>query len=81
MRSRAVFGRFSSLVGALGIVLVGRFDRRRPVSPPRWKFKSGETLNYVLERSVDGQMKLAGNPIGIKMGMTFDTTWKCTGVE
>jgi hypothetical protein len=48
---------------------------------PRWKFKQGESLNYVLERVADGQMKLAGNPIGIKMGMTFDTTWKCTGVE
>jgi hypothetical protein len=47
---------------------------------PRWKFKQGETLNYVLERNADGQMKLAGNPIGLKMGMVFDTTWKCTAV-
>jgi hypothetical protein len=68
------------MVAGLAIVLAG-VSMAQADSPPRWKFKSGETLNYVLERNVDGQMKLAGNPIGIKMGMTFDTTWKCTGVS
>ncbi len=80
MHSRDVIARFRGLVAALAIVLVG-VSLAQADTPPRWKFKTGETLNYVLERNVDGQMKLAGNPIGIKMGMTFDTTWKCTGVQ
>ncbi|MEX2115084.1 MAG: DUF6263 family protein [Pirellulales bacterium] len=79
MRTRFVIARSRGLVAALAVVLIGATAAAADAAP-RWKFKPGESLNYVLERNADGQMKLAGNPIGIKMGMTFDTTWKCTAV-
>ncbi len=80
MRTCFVIARSRGLVAALAVILVGATAAAAD-SAPRWKFKPGETLNYVLERNADGKMKLAGNPIGIKMGMKFDTTWKCTGVS
>jgi hypothetical protein len=46
----------------------------------RWKFKPDQTLNYVLERGVDGKIVLSGAEIAFKMGMTFDTSWKATKV-
>ena len=80
MRSRATIARCWSLIAVLVLVAVG-VSSAQAASPPRWKFAPGKSLNYVLERSVDGKMALAGNEFGIKMGMTFDTTWKCTGVN
>src|SRR5262249_4883204 len=49
-------------------------------SPLRWKFKQGETLNYVLERGVEGKMNLTGSEIAFKMGMAFDISWTATSV-
>jgi hypothetical protein len=46
----------------------------------RWKFKPDETLNYVLERGVEGKIVLSGAEIAFTMGMTFDTTWKTASV-
>jgi len=46
----------------------------------KWKFKSGENLEYVLSRAVDGAINLSGSDIAFKLGMTFDTTWKPTAV-
>jgi hypothetical protein len=44
-------------------------------SPPRWKFKEGDSLNYVVERSAEGKVNLTGAEFAFKMGMAFDTTW------
>lgn len=79
MRSHVVVARRWKLIAVVGMMLVAGSVARAD-TPPRWKFKPGESLNYVLERAVDGKLSLAGNELGIKMGMTFDTTWKCTGV-
>lgn len=49
-------------------------------SPLRWKFKEAETLNYVLERAVDGKITLSGADIEFKLKMIFDTTWKVKSV-
>ncbi|MGD9723927.1 MAG: DUF6263 family protein [Pirellulales bacterium] len=80
MRSRAFFARPQAWA-----VLFALVSWAAPAvaadAPPRWKFKEGETLNYVLERNADGKMSLAGNEFGIQMGMAFDTTWKCKSVN
>ncbi len=80
MRSRAIVARRWKLIAVVGMVLAG-CSVARADAPPRWKFAPGETLHYVLDRAVDGTMSMAGNEFGIKMRMTFDTTWKCTGVN
>ena len=49
-------------------------------APVRWKFKEGETLNYVLERGVEGKLNLTGSEIVFKMGMAFDVAWKAKSV-
>jgi len=46
----------------------------------RWKFKAGETLNYVMDRQTEIKMDLSGSLIEIKSGMVFDTTWKVKSV-
>ena len=46
----------------------------------RWKFQEGETLEYILHRGVEGAINLSGSDITFTLGMTFDTTWKATGV-
>jgi Family of unknown function (DUF6263) len=46
----------------------------------RWKFKQGETLDYVLQRGVDGQLTLSGAEIKFTMNMIFDTSWKPVSV-
>jgi hypothetical protein len=80
MRSRIVSSCWISVLTAAAIVQFGVASARAD-GAPRWKFKPGETLHYVLERAADGKMSLAGNEFGIQMGMTFDTTWKCAGVN
>jgi hypothetical protein len=42
---------------------------------PRWKFKEGQNLHYVMERGVEGKVALSGAEFEFKMTMTFDTTW------
>lgn len=42
----------------------------------RWKFKEGESLDYILQRGVEGQLTLSGAEIKFTMNMIFDTTWK-----
>jgi hypothetical protein len=68
------------LVAATAIVLAS-LPLARAETPARWKFKPGETLNYVIERNADGKMSLTGSEFTIKMGMAFDTSWKCASVE
>ena len=46
----------------------------------RWKFKAGETLNYVMDRETEMKIDLSGSLIEIKSGMIFDTTWKVKSV-
>ncbi|MEX0675938.1 MAG: DUF6263 family protein [Pirellulales bacterium] len=46
----------------------------------RWKFKQGETLNYVLERGIEGKLTLSGAEIQFTMQMIFDTSWKPAAV-
>lgn len=46
----------------------------------RWKFKQGETLDYVLQRGVEGQLSLSGAEIRFTMNMIFDTSWKPVSV-
>ena len=46
----------------------------------RWKFKEGQTLNYVMERGVDGKVSLSGAEFEFKMTMIFDTTWQVKSV-
>ncbi|HTM53543.1 MAG TPA: DUF6263 family protein [Pirellulales bacterium] len=46
----------------------------------RWKFKPGEKLQYVIERSAEGKVNLTGAEFAFKMGMTFDTTWNVKAV-
>ncbi len=46
----------------------------------RWKFKTDESLNYVLSRAVAGNITLSGSEIAFNLQMIFDTTWKPTAV-
>jgi len=46
----------------------------------RWKFKTGDTLNYVMDRETEMKMDLSGSLIEIKTGMVFDTSWKVKSV-
>lgn len=80
MRRISVVARLGSCVVAVAAV-VASATAVAADAPVRWKFKPGETLNYVLERGADGKMKLSGSELGIKMGMVFDTTWKVATVE
>ena len=52
----------------------------RAAEPLRWKFKSGEQLNYILARQMEGKLNLSGADITFKVDMTFDTTWKVKSV-
>jgi hypothetical protein len=49
-------------------------------APVRWKFKEGQSLNYVLERGAEGKVNLTGAEFAFKMGMAFDTTWQIKSV-
>ncbi len=53
---------------------------RAAETPLRWKFKAGETLNYVLDRAVEGKLNLSGADLEFKVNMTFDSTWKVKSV-
>jgi hypothetical protein len=68
----------SIALAALALVVV---STARADSPPRWKFKTGESLNYVLERAAEGKVTMMGAAFEFKMGMAFDTTWQVKGVE
>ncbi len=46
----------------------------------RWKLKSGEQLNYIMDRQIDGKLNLSGAEIEFKAQMIFDTTWKVKSV-
>lgn len=46
----------------------------------RWKFKVGESLEYVLSRGVEGKINLSGSEIAFNLQLVFDTTWKPTAV-
>ncbi len=46
----------------------------------KWKFKPGQTLNYVIERGVEGKVSLSGAEFEFQMDMTFDTTWNVKSV-
>ena len=48
--------------------------------PLRWKLKSGEDLNYVMDRKIDGKLDLSGAEITFTVSMVFDTTWKVKAV-
>jgi hypothetical protein len=69
----------SKILLVLAVVLIGN-SAFGAESPLRWKFKEGDSLNYVLNRNVEGKLVLSGSPIGIKMGMAFDTTWNTKSV-
>src|SRR5262245_48672659 len=65
---------------ALAILAVGFVASARGESPLRWKFKEGQSLDYVLERTAEGKVSLMGAEFAFKMGMAFDTTWKVKSV-
>lgn len=46
----------------------------------RWKFKEGQSLDYVMERGVEGKINLSGADIAFTLNMTFDTAWKVKSV-
>jgi hypothetical protein len=46
----------------------------------RWKFKSGEELQYILSRATEGKINLSGSDIVFNLQMIFDTSWKPTAV-
>jgi hypothetical protein len=66
-----------ALAAVLGFTLV---SQARAEAPLRWKFKEGESLDYVIERAVDGKLNLSGADIEFKVKMIFDTTWKVKSV-
>jgi Family of unknown function (DUF6263) len=72
--------RWSSLVAALATLALFCTTTARADNTLRWKFKAGETLNYVMDRQTDMKIDLSGSLIEIKSGMTFDTTWKVKSV-
>jgi Family of unknown function (DUF6263) len=74
MRSYAIVR--VSLAAVLAVVFVTAVQAQ----DLRWKFKPDETLNYVLERGVEGKIVLSGAEIAFTMGMTFDTSWKVASV-
>ncbi len=46
-------------------------------APLRWKFKSGDSFDYVIKRGTEGKMSLmGGGDLNFKIGMTFDVNWK-----
>ncbi len=46
----------------------------------RWKFKSGDSMEYVMERAIEAKIDLSGSEIEFNSGMTFDTSWKVKSV-
>jgi Family of unknown function (DUF6263) len=70
MHAKVVFR--TVFAAALALVLVSTLRAEEL----RWKFKQGEALQYVLQRSVEGKLTLSGAEIVFKLNMIFDTTWK-----
>ncbi len=68
---------YSSLLLALAIFQASSAWAADPI---RWKFKEGQSLNYVLERGAEGKVNLTGAEFAFKMGMAFDTTWQVKSV-
>ncbi len=79
MPTHAFPARTSKLIAVLAVALAG-IAVARAESPLRWKFKTGETLSYVLERTAQGKLNLTGSEITFNMGMTFDIDWKAQAV-
>jgi hypothetical protein len=65
------------LVAALALVPVAA---RAAEAPLRWKFKEGETLNYVMDRSIDGKLNFSGADLEFTVKMVFDSSWKIKSV-
>ena len=66
----------SVLVAGLALAVVSTLQAEEL----RWKFKQGETLDYILQRGVEGQINLSGAEIKFTMNMIFDTSWKPSSV-
>jgi hypothetical protein len=47
----------------------------------RWKFKEGDSMNYVMQRASEAKIDLSGSQIEFNSGMTFDTSWKIKSVD
>ncbi len=65
---------------ALAVALLLLASTSAKAEDLRWKFKTGETLDYVLSRSVEGNINLGGSEIAFTLQMVFDTNWKPTAV-
>lgn len=72
--------RWSSLVVAVAAAGILSAAPARADNTLRWKFKQGESLNYVMDRKTDIKMDMSGSLIEAKSGMTFDMTWKVKSV-
>lgn len=46
----------------------------------RWKFQSGETLNYVVQQKMQTEMNVGGQKINTTMQQTMDMSWKVSSV-
>jgi hypothetical protein len=64
----------------MAVCLLATGAARAAEAPLRWKFKPGDTLDYVLERASDGKLSVCGADLAIKISMTFDTSWKVKSV-
>ncbi len=72
-----------SRIGAtlvLAMMVLAAARQARAEAAVRWKFKPGETLNYVIDRALEGKINLSGADITFKMNMIFDATWKVKSV-
>jgi hypothetical protein len=63
-----------------GLLLAAASSAPAADAPLRWKFKSGDKLNYVMERTAEGKLNLSGADIEFKATMIFDTTWNVKSV-
>ncbi|HVU90289.1 MAG TPA: DUF6263 family protein [Pirellulales bacterium] len=68
----------AATIAASGILSAGT---ARGDNTLRWKFKEGDTLNYVMDRETDMKIDLSGSLIEVKSGMIFDTSWKVKSVD
>jgi hypothetical protein len=68
------------LLALAAVLALSCLSAARAEAPLRWKFKDGETLDYILERAVDGKIIISGADIEFKLKMIFDTSWKVKSV-
>jgi uncharacterized protein (UPF0333 family)/uncharacterized membrane protein YgcG len=72
--------RWCALVVAVAACVASSAATAQADNTLRWKFKEGDTLNYVMDRETEMKMDLSGSLVEIKSGMIFDTTWKVKSV-